>query len=70
MDEDHGSSERFTVSIGLHETSSWRARLANSMASPAGLLHRQVEDAWETTQGMTSIRTRSPVSRAELNGLP
>ncbi|GIH65404.1 hypothetical protein [Microbispora siamensis] len=50
MDEEDGSSERFTVSIGLHEDFIVARAAGEVDYNSAGLLHRQVKDAWQTTR--------------------
>jgi anti-anti-sigma factor len=48
MDENGGSAERFTVSIGLHEDFIVARATGELDYISAGLLHRQIKDAWQT----------------------
>ncbi|MEV0620623.1 STAS domain-containing protein [Nonomuraea sp. NPDC050404] len=49
MDEDADSSERFNVSIGLHETFIVASATGELDYSSAHLLRQQVKDAWQAT---------------------
>jgi anti-sigma B factor antagonist len=49
MDEDADSSERFNVSIGLHETFIVASATGELDYGSAHLLRQQVKDAWQAT---------------------
>ncbi|MEV3987036.1 STAS domain-containing protein [Nonomuraea sp. NPDC049758] len=49
MDDDD-AGERFSLSIGVHEDFIVARAAGDLDYASAGLLHRQVKDAWETTQ--------------------
>ncbi|MGW0801585.1 STAS domain-containing protein [Nonomuraea sp. NPDC002799] len=49
MDEEGISSERFTVSIGLHDVFTVARAAGELDYSSAGLLHQQARDAWQAT---------------------
>ncbi|HEX4811874.1 MAG TPA: STAS domain-containing protein [Nonomuraea sp.] len=47
---DGGAEERFTVTIGLHEDFIVARAAGELDYASAGLLHRQIKDAWASTQ--------------------
>ncbi|MFC5828650.1 STAS domain-containing protein [Nonomuraea insulae] len=52
MTEENDSAERFTVTIGLHEGFIVARVVGELDYQTSELLHRQVKDAWQATQGL------------------
>ncbi|WP_326631793.1 STAS domain-containing protein [Nonomuraea fuscirosea] len=69
MDEQSDSTERFTVTIGLHE-SFIVARAAGELDYlTSGVLHRQVKDAWQATQSAGLVLDLSGVTFCDSMGV-
>ncbi|MFC5826086.1 STAS domain-containing protein [Nonomuraea insulae] len=69
MDEQSDSTERFTVTISLHEDYIV-ARVAGELDyQTSELLHRQVKDAWEATHPLGLVMDLSGVTFCDSMGI-
>ncbi|HUR04818.1 MAG TPA: STAS domain-containing protein [Nonomuraea sp.] len=69
MDEDSGSAERFTISIGLHETFIVATAVGELDYNSAGLLRQQVKNAWEATDSAGLVLDLSGVTFCDSMGV-
>ncbi|MEV0386052.1 STAS domain-containing protein [Nonomuraea sp. NPDC050643] len=69
MDEDSASTERFTMSIGLHETFIVATAAGELDYNSAGLLRQQAKDAWEATDSAGLVLDLSGVTFCDSRGV-
>ncbi|MFI7703170.1 STAS domain-containing protein [Nonomuraea sp. NPDC049480] len=69
MDEDEGGSERFTLSIGLHEHFIVARAAGELDYTSAKMLHLQVKDAWQATRTSGLVLDLSGVTFCDSMGV-
>ncbi|MEV4476470.1 STAS domain-containing protein [Nonomuraea sp. NPDC049504] len=69
MDEPDDSTERFTVTIGLHEDFIVARAAGELDYQTSSLLHRQVKDAWQVAQSAGLVLDLSSVTFCDSMGV-